>query len=129
MLRQGKLLNVAIRSQGETSVRNLRKRYANYKRLPELSIRRIRKNIEEEHEETHDSPTSISHIIGSEVKPVQPIFISKRWIEDPLHPTTYIRLVNTSDTEPEVDSIAEIDTNHRVPGRGLCVTALSYNKN
>ena len=39
-----------MRSQEETNVRNLRKRYANYKRLPELRIRRIRENIEEEHQ-------------------------------------------------------------------------------
>jgi hypothetical protein len=78
MQRQGKILNAAMRSQEETNIRNLWKRYENYKRLPELRIRRIREDIEEEHEALRDSPTSIAHIFENGVKPVQPIFITKR---------------------------------------------------
>jgi len=110
MLRQEKLLNAAMRSQEKMNVRNLQKRYANYKRLLGLRIRRIREDIEEEHEEPRDRPTSIAHIIAGEVKPVQPIFITKRWTRT-LDPAIYIRLVDARDTEPEADSIAEIDTN------------------
>ena len=88
--------NSSIRPQEATNVRNLRKRYVNYKRLSELRIRIIRKDIEEENEEPRDSPTLIAHIIVSGVKPVQPIFITKRWIVDPLDPSTYKRLVNAS---------------------------------
>ena len=79
MQRQGKLLNAAMGAQA-TNVRNLRKRYANYKGLPELRIRRIREDIEEEHEEPRDSPTSIAHIFVNGVKPVQPIFIRRHTI-------------------------------------------------
>ena len=85
MQRQGKLLNEAMRSQEETNVRNLRKRYANYKRLPER-MRRKREKIEEDDEEPRDSPTSIAHIIVSEVKPVQPIFITKEMDRGPSGP-------------------------------------------
>ena len=67
-----------MRSQEETNIRNLWKRCANYKRLLGLRIRRIREDIEEEHEEPRDRPTSIAHIIVGEVKPVHPIFITKR---------------------------------------------------
>ena len=76
MQRQGKLLNAALRSQEATNEKPLRKRYANYTRLPELRRKRISDTILEEHEEPRDSPTSIAHIIAIKIKPVQPIFMA-----------------------------------------------------
>ena len=76
MQRQGKLLNAALRSQEATNEKPLRKRYANYTRLPELRRKRISDTILEEHEEPRDSPTSIAHIFAIKVKPVQPIFMA-----------------------------------------------------
>ena len=43
-------------------MKNLRKRYANYKRLPELQIRKIHEDIEDEHEKPRDSSTSIAQM-------------------------------------------------------------------
>ena len=45
------------------------------------------------------------------VKPVQPIFMTKKLILDPLDPETYIRLLRTSDTDEPVGSISEMDLN------------------
>ena len=80
MQRQGKLLHAAMRSQEVTNEKNLRKRNANYTRLPELHRRLISDTIQEEHEEPRDSPISIAHLFSIKVKPVQPIFMTKKWI-------------------------------------------------
>ena len=62
MARQGKLLDAARISQEATNDSNFRKRYANYKRLPQLRTRTNRSSANEEHEHPKDAPAPIAHI-------------------------------------------------------------------
>ena len=62
MARQGKLLDAARRSQEATNDSNLRKRYANYQRLPQLRSRTKRGSANEEHEHPKDAPAPIANL-------------------------------------------------------------------
>jgi hypothetical protein len=61
MARQGKHLNTARRSQEATNDGNLKKRYANYQRLPQLMTRTKRGSANEEDEHPKDAPAPIAN--------------------------------------------------------------------
>ena len=95
MERLGKLLHAARRS----NVSNLRKRYANYERLPPLRTRTKRGSASEEHEHPKDEPASIAHIMDDTRQEArQTRSAAQRWIRDPNNLDTYIKLVRASDT-------------------------------
>ena len=108
MARQGKLLNAARRSQEDTNDSNLRKRYANYQRLPQLRTRTKRGSASEEHEHPKDEPAPIANIMDdTRQRDRQSRSAAQRWIRDPNNLDTYIKLVQASDTA--VDSLDDID--------------------
>ena len=61
MARQGKLQDTARRSKEATNDRNLRKKYANYQRLPQLRTRTKRGSGSEEHEHQNMDPGGVDH--------------------------------------------------------------------
>ena len=93
MARQGKLLDAARRSQEATNDSNLRKRYANYQRLPQLRSRTKRGSANEEHEHPKDAPAPIANMDNTRQKDRQRKNAAQRWIRDPNDLNTYIKLV------------------------------------
>ena len=98
MARQGKL-EAARRSQEATNDNNLRNRYANYQRLPQLRTRTVWDGANEEHEHSKDGPSSIAHIVVRTRQEAQTSrSAAHKWIRHPSNLDTYIKLVHASDT-------------------------------
>jgi hypothetical protein len=104
--RQSQIIEAAIQSQVFINEDNLRKRYANYTRIPKI---RSGKQQDTDDNDGTTEPISIAYILTAP-RP-RPIFAAAKWVSH-INPVTgiaeYIRVIQS---EPEIiDTIDEIDT-------------------
>jgi hypothetical protein len=109
--RQSRLIEAAIQSQVAVNEDNLRKRYAQYRKLPKL---RQRTRDATTDDMVTSPPASIAHMFPQPEPVKPPVIAAVKWVPYRTDPDTgdvleYIRLI-----EPErdtVDTVEEIDTN------------------
>jgi len=110
MLRQGKLLLAAAKSQQEINEAHLKRRYGRYKTTPFLRQRNI-KNVTDFSDVDYNctsTPISTAHIMVEYLPLQQPILAAQNWIKDPANGDTYIRIVKAGEREI-IDIVHEID--------------------
>jgi hypothetical protein len=107
MERQDKLIDAAIQSQVAINEDNLRKRYANYPRIPKIR-NRIVQEVDDNTGTTDRIP--ITHIFVQQPKPKPPIIAAAKWLAS-VDPVTgeqeYIRVIQS--VSEVVDTVDEID--------------------
>jgi hypothetical protein len=108
MERQRQIIDAAIQSQVSINEDRLRKRYANYPRVPRLRERRL---TDEDNNEGATPPATISHILVNARPEKPPILAATKWVQvynNEKKSHEYVRMVQ-SDIET-IDTIDEIDT-------------------